>query len=57
MRKIKKRTGYALLEYCAGAAIVAIILWAALQGLGNNLSTLLGSIGTWASTRAMEIQN
>ena len=57
MYRKKERRGYALLEYCAGSAIVAVILWAALQGLGNNLSTLLGSIGSWASARATEVQN
>ena len=54
---MKKKKGYALLEYCAGAALVAIILWGALQTMGNNLSGLLNSIGSWAATRASEVQS
>ena len=48
----KGEKGYTLLEYCAGAAIIAGILWTALNGLGSNLSTLLGSVGSWATTRS-----
>jgi Flp pilus assembly pilin Flp len=47
--------GYALLEYCAGAAVVAIVLWAAMQTLGASVSTLLGNISDWALARAAEV--
>jgi len=47
--------GYTLLEYCAGAAIIAGVLWGALTVMGENLTTLLESIGTWATNRAGEI--
>ena len=54
MKKIKKnlQRGYTLLEYCAGAALIAGIIWVALNAMGQNISTLLNAIGQWASTRA-----
>ena len=51
----KRQRGYTLLEYCAGAAIIAGILWAALGRLGDDLSDLLDAIGDWAQDRKGEI--
>jgi Flp pilus assembly pilin Flp len=52
MRKNGKRErGYTLLEYCAGAAIIAGVLWTALNALGGNLSSLLNAVGNWATSR------
>jgi Flp pilus assembly pilin Flp len=47
----KQQRGYTLLEYCAGAAIVAGVLWTALDGLGDNISDLLDAVGEWAQNR------
>jgi hypothetical protein len=47
--------GYTLLEYCAGAAIIAGILWTALNSLGGDLSQLLNAVGQWAQTRTGSI--
>jgi hypothetical protein len=47
--------GYTLLEYCAGAAIIAGILWTALNALGGNLSDLLAAVGEWAKRRTTGI--
>lgn len=63
-RKIEKRRsaasrgqgGYTLLEYCAGSAIIAGILWGALGYLGNSLDGLLRGVGDWAQTRTTEIR-
>lgn len=55
--KGKKEQGYTLLEYCAGAAVIAGIIFAALQSMGNNLSGYLGAIGSWATRRAGEISS
>ena len=52
----KGEKGYTLLEYCAGAAIIAGVLWTALNSLGSNLSGLLNAVGTWAQTRTSEIK-
>jgi Flp pilus assembly pilin Flp len=46
--KNKGEKGYTLLEYCAGAAIIVTVLYTALNGLGDQLSSFLGNIGTWA---------
>ena len=56
MKKIiKQERGYALLEYSAGAAIVATVLWLAMGNLGNGVSGMLNSIGTWAEGQAIVI--
>jgi hypothetical protein len=54
-RASKRERGYTLLEYCAGAAIIASILWTALNSLGGDLSSLLGAVGGWANARQGEI--
>jgi type II secretory pathway pseudopilin PulG len=53
MRNVRnnKQKGYTLLEYCAGAAIIAGILWAALNALGGSLVGLLGAVQQWAVDR------
>lgn len=53
--KAKNERGYTLLEYCAGAAIIAGVLWTALNSLGGDLSALLNAVGTWAQTRTQGI--
>lgn len=57
LKKYKKQTekGYALLEYSAGAAIVATVLWLAMTNLGNGVGNMLNSIGTWAQGQATVI--
>ena len=47
--------GFTLLEYCAGAAIIAGTVWLAMKGLGSNLSELIGAIGNWAHARTADI--
>lgn len=51
----RDQKGYTLLEYCAGAAIIAGILWGSLNTLGSNLSALLNGVGEWAVRRTSEI--
>jgi len=53
----KDESGYTLLEYCAGAAIIAGILWTALNALGGNLSDLLEAVGQWAQRRTQGVAN
>lgn len=57
MRKQNRKTqrGYTLLEYCAGAAIIAGILWTALNSLGGDLQALLNSVGQWAQSRSSSV--
>jgi len=51
-----KEKGFTLLEYCAGAAVIAGVVWVAVSTLGENLSDLLVAIGEWASSRATDIR-
>jgi hypothetical protein len=48
----KTQKGYTLLEYCAGAALIAGIIWVALNAMGQNITALLNAIGQWAVNRA-----
>ncbi len=54
-KNLRDQKGYTLLEYCAGAAIIAGILWTALNALGGNLSDLLDAVGRWAQRRSAGI--
>ena len=47
----RRQKGYTLLEYCAGAAVVAGVLWTSLNTMGNNIGSLMGSVGKWATSR------
>lgn len=53
--KNQRERGYTLLEYCAGAAVIAAVLWTALSALGGDISALLGSVGGWANKRQAEV--
>ena len=55
--KRKNQKGYALLEYCAGAAIVAGILWAALSTFGNSVGGLFGALSDWTDARTSEVDD
>ena len=54
-QKTASEKGYALLEYCAGAAIIAGVIWVALTNLGGSLEQLLASLSDWAIARSGEI--
>jgi hypothetical protein len=53
--KKKNQKAYTLLEYCAGAAIIAGIVFTALSNLGGSMSDYLGSLSGWVATRAGEV--
>jgi Flp pilus assembly pilin Flp len=55
IRKKDEEAGYTLLEYCAGAAVIAGIVFGALNALGGNLEGLLQNLGTWVDDRAADI--
>jgi Flp pilus assembly pilin Flp len=52
IRTKRKESGYTLLEYCAGAAVIIGVLAVALNTLGVHLSSFLGAIGSWADNKA-----
>ena len=54
--KINNEKGFTLLEYCAGAAVIAGVIWVAMSTLGNNLGDLLTALGEWATQRVTEIR-
>lgn len=56
-RRNKRESGYTLLEYCAGAAIITTVLWTALTTLGADISGLLTKIGGWATARSSLIDD
>jgi Flp pilus assembly pilin Flp len=53
--KKRKSAGYTLLEYCAGAAIIAGVIWTALNTLGGDMRDLLNAIGSWAKGRTASV--
>lgn len=56
-KRTNRQKGYALLEYSAGAAIVATLLWASMSSLGTGVGNMLESIGTWAQGQATVIDS
>lgn len=53
----KKQAGYTLLEYCAGAAVMAGIVWIAVGQLGGSMRNYLGQLSEWLNNRAAEIND
>jgi Flp pilus assembly pilin Flp len=53
--RARNEQGFTLLEYCAGAAIIAGTVWLAMKGLGGNLNELITAIGNWAHARTADI--
>ncbi len=48
-------SGFTILEYCAGAAIIIGVVWGAMSTLGTSMGNLIGAITSWANTRTSEI--
>ena len=56
-RRNRNESGFALLEYAAGAAVVVSVLYVALTALGTSTSTYLGAIGDWLGRRTTDVNN
>lgn len=54
-RYTRKERGFTLLEYCAGAAVVAAVIWGAFYALGSDIRQFMGDIGAWAKARGSEV--
>ena len=52
MLRKQNQKGLTLLEYCAGAAVVAVMTFAVIKAMGNKMTNAGQSIGTWAETQA-----
>ena len=47
--------GFTLLEYCAGAAVVMLLVYTGMRAMGTSVGQFFGSIGTWAGARATDM--
>lgn len=52
----KSQKGFTLLEYCAGAAVLAAVIFGALNTMGGQIGDLMTSIGDWSFQRAEDIR-
>ena len=48
----KNEKGFTLLEYCAGATVIAGVMYVGFNALGGSINTFLGSIGTWVNSHS-----
>lgn len=48
-------SGYSLLEYVAGAAVIGGVVFTALTSFGNDMAGFLGSLGSWAQARGSQL--
>lgn len=55
IRRNRKQSGYTLLEYAAGAALLMGVLYVGLRALGGSLEGLLTSIANFAQRRGTEL--
>jgi hypothetical protein len=54
-KKNVKQSGFTLLEYAAGAAVLMGILYVGVRTMGFGIQDLMGSVGKWANDRSQEI--
>ena len=55
--KERREDGFSLLEYAAGAAVLAGIVYAAMFVFGQGLESFFTSLGDWATQRAGDLNN
>jgi hypothetical protein len=55
IKRKRKESGYTLLEYAAGAALLMGVLYVGLRALGGSLEGLLTSISAFADRRKAEL--
>ena len=54
--KDRKEAGYTLLEYAAGAALIAIIVGLTITSIGGGFQNLGNGISNWATREGTELQ-
>ncbi len=47
--------GFTLLEYCAGAAVLAAIVYGGVTAMGGGVDRLVRQIGIWADARTTQM--
>lgn len=50
----RKERGYTLLEYCAGAAVLAGVVYGGLQFFGSSLAEFFNGLGRWVSSQSVD---
>jgi Flp pilus assembly pilin Flp len=53
----KNERGFTILEYCAGAVVVMVVLWAAFDALGGNMRTFMQGVGSWLTKKGTQISS
>ena len=53
----KSERGFTILEYCAGAVVVMVVLWTAFDALGGNIKEFMEGVGGWLSKKGKEISS
>lgn len=51
---VRKERGYTLLEYCAGAAVLAGIVYGGLQFFGTSLAGFFTGLGNWVTSQSVD---
>lgn len=51
----RREKGFTLLEYCAGAAVIAGVVWIAIGGFGDSLQLMFSNLEGWVTDRASDI--
>ena len=54
-KKIKREQGLSMLEYAAGAAVLAGVVYGAMAYFGNGLEGFFQALGDWATSRASDV--
>lgn len=55
VRVRKGEEGFTLLEYVAGATVIAGVVWMAVSAMGGNLGAFFDRLGQWATERSESI--
>ena len=56
-KKSKREQGYTLLEYAAGAALIAIIVGLTISAIGTGFNNLGTNIGAWATREGNDLMS
>ena len=51
----KQQRAFTLLEYCAGAAVIAGVVWVGMDLFGQQLRNLLDALTQWTLNRTQDI--
>lgn len=55
LRRKNGEKGFTLLEYTAGAAIMAGVVWTAFNLFGVQMDAFMDNLTTWMGNRALEV--